>query len=355
MSTNYKEEMGTNVSSRPRAGSWTAENLSPEATSVSVSRRTDIPAYFGEWFKNRLAAGFAHYIPMGPPRRCHCSLRPEAVTHFVFWTKNPGPFLPVLADVLEVGFPVLCNVTITGLGGTPVEPNVPSAKAVVASVRQLAQMVTPSAIMWRYDPIFMSDVYGQDFHVETFTRLAGELAGHVDRIAVSFVDLSKAGSDLRRYQGENGDQLERVPLAEQADLVGRLHDAAEAVGLELTLCGGKELRQTTAYPSSGCNSFEWARRVYPELRSAPRMKKRATRKACCCVAEKDIGVYGTCRHGCRYCYGNESYEKAMENFQQHDPLGPCLIPADSLPLVKAKAKSCGGCQQGGASGLVTLE
>ena len=336
------------------AGSWTVENLSPQATCVSISRRTAVPAFYGEWFKNRLAAGYAEYIPKGPPRRCHCSLSPADVIYFVYWTKNPAPFLPVLAEVLEIGFPVLWNVTITGLAGTIVEPHVPSVNAVVASVRQLSKMVLPSAIMWRYDPVFMSALYGQDFHVETFSRLAGELAGHVDRIAVSFVDLSRAGSDARRYQNETKDHLESVPLTKQVDLVGQLHDVGAAVGLELTLCGSEELQQATGNPASGCNSLKWASRVYPELHNAPALKNRPNREGCCCVAEKDIGCYSTCRHGCGYCYGNISYEKAAENFQRHDPLGPCIIPADSLPRSQANAEACHGWQRGGASGLLTL-
>ena len=215
-------------------------------------------------------------------------------------------------------------------------------------------MVRPEAVLWRYAPVFVSDVYGQEFHVKTFTRLAGELVGHVDRIAVSIVDLPKAGSDVRRYQVENDDHLEPSSLAEQVELVGRLHDAGEAVGLELTLCNGGELLEETGYAISGCDSLNWLHRLYPELRNAPRMKKRSTDKACTCVAYKDIGVYATCPHRCRYCFANKPRAKALENFQRHDPLGPCLIPADSLPLGRAEVETCGGCQHGGTSGLVQL-
>ncbi len=325
---------------------WKLENLTPTAKSISASRRTDIPAFYGEWFSHRLEAGFADYIPSGPPRRCRCSMRPENVTHFDFWTKNPRPFFPVLRRVLEIGYPVLWNVTVTGLGGTPVEPHVPPADRVVASVRELAGMVPPSAILWRFDPVFVSDQYGEDYHVETFTRLAGELAGHVDRIAISFLGscyARRVQADLRRYEDETGDEVGVVPLDQQVDLAGRLRDIAQAAGLTLTLCCSPELQEETGYPATGCNSFAWARRVYPMLEKVAALKPKPTREGCACDDERDIGVYDSCTHGCRYSYGSSSYEVALANYRRHDPQDACLIPgglaagttsaARSLPIV----------------------
>jgi Domain of unknown function (DUF1848) len=71
---------------------WSFDNLSRTAVGRSVSRRTDVPALYGEWFLERMKAGFAEYEPAGPPRRIRCSLRPEDVTHFNFWSKWPALF-----------------------------------------------------------------------------------------------------------------------------------------------------------------------------------------------------------------------------------------------------------------------
>ncbi len=321
---------------------WKVENLCPTAKSVSASRRTDIPAFYGDWFSHRLTAGFVEYIPAGPARRCRCSLRPADVTHFAFWTKNPRPFVPALRRVLTIGYPVLWNVTITGLGGTPVEPHVPSADRVVASIQELAEMVPPSAILWRYDPVFLSAQYGEDYHIETFSRLAGELTGHVDRIAVSFLGscyARRVQQNLRHYESESGDRVRVMLLAQQVDLAGRLNDIAAAAGLQLTLCCSPELQQTTGYPATGCNSFAWARRVYPELEKAEALKPKPTREGCECNDERDIGVYDTCVHGCRYSYGSSSYEAARANHHRHDPNDACLIPAGSAAGAASAARS----------------
>lgn len=322
---------------------WKLENLSQAAKSISASRRTDIPAFYPEWFGHRLAAGFAEYIPSGPPRRCRCSLRPEDVTHFDFWTKNPRPFFPALRQVLEIGYPVLWNVTVTGLGGTPVEPHVPPAERVIEGIRELATIVPTSAILWRFDPVFVSAIYGEDHHVEMFRRLAGELAGHVDRrIAISFLGSCyerRVQADLRRYESETGDEVGVVPLNQQVDLAGKLHDIALAAGLELTLCCSPDLRQATGYPGTGCNSFAWARTVYPVLDKVKDLKPKPTRPGCLCSDEIDIGVYDTCVHGCRYSYGSSSYEAARANYHRHDPQDACLIPGGSAAGKASAARS----------------
>jgi hypothetical protein len=94
---------------------WSVDRLSPDAKTVSASRRTDIPAYYGEWFSSRLAAGYADYIPRGPQRRCRCSLLPKDVTHLVCWSKNSKPFLPVLRRVRENSNSKNKNTTPQGL------------------------------------------------------------------------------------------------------------------------------------------------------------------------------------------------------------------------------------------------
>jgi hypothetical protein len=135
---------------------WNVRNLRRSAVGVSASRRTDIPALFSAWFAARLAAGVVEYIPAGPPRRVTRSILPEDVTHFNFWSKWPRPFFGVLDRVLTMGYPVLWNVTITGLGGSPVEPRVPDTEKAVAALLELSTLVPPAAIQWRYDPIFVS-------------------------------------------------------------------------------------------------------------------------------------------------------------------------------------------------------
>lgn len=55
---------------------------------VSVSRRTDIPAFYSEWFFNRLKEGYVYVKnPMNSKQIGKINLDRENVDCFVFWTK----------------------------------------------------------------------------------------------------------------------------------------------------------------------------------------------------------------------------------------------------------------------------
>ncbi len=260
------------------------ESLDPRAVGISASRRTDIPALFAPWFRGRLEAGFVEYVPAGPPRRVRRSLAPRDVTHFTFWTKWPRPFLSTLRVVLERGFPVLWNVTITGLGGTDLEPHVPSAERAVPALLEVSRRVGAAAVMWRYDPVLVTDRFDARHHLATFTRLADALAGHVDRVALSYVELfaRRVAPNLAAWERESGDRLHRLSLDALEDLFGRLREVAESRGIPFTLCCSEPLRARLGVPRSGCNRFDWAVRVYPELARHRPLRDRSTRDGCAC-------------------------------------------------------------------------
>ena len=312
---------------------WDLHTINPTAIGVCASRRTDIPALYGEWFSNSLDRGLVEYAPAGPPRRIRRSIRPEDVTHFNFWSKWPKPFFPVLKKVQGYGFPVLWNVTITGFGSTPVEPGVPPPDKAVDAVIELSQMVSPAAIQWRYDPIFLSAKYGADHHEMMFRYLAGRLAGHVDRVAVSFVVpfARRVAPGLKRYAASNGDGVITFSAAQQLDLLACLRRLALASGVRFTLCCSAGLVGGATCQSSGCNSWPWVCRVYPALAALKPLPGRGKGGGCTCSREFDIGAYDTCTLGCVYSYGTCDRGVARRRFDGHDPAGLCILPSRPAP------------------------
>ncbi len=307
---------------------WSPHQLSPRARAISASRRTDIPALYAPWFRSRLAAGFAEYIPAGPPRRCRVSLLPEDVLWFVIWTRWSRPFEEALDQLLTARFPVLVNLTITGLGGTPVEPCAPATDRALAAAHHLTERLPPGAVQWRYDPVFLSERYDPGFHVERFARLADSLAGRVDRVAISFVQAygRRVAPDLRGYERGHDDTLLSAQDHRRAALALDLQHLARERGIDLVVCADQGLQGLLGARPAACDSHAWAARVYPEVAALRPPRRKPTRPGCACCDEVDIGVYDTCTLGCRYCYASCDRGAAQRRATQHDPEGPCLIP-----------------------------
>jgi hypothetical protein len=307
---------------------WSASDLSPSARVVSASRRTDIPALYGPWFLARLDAGWCEYQPAGPPRACRASLRPEDVRWFTFWTRWPRPFLPVLDAVLARGFPVIANLTITALGGTPVEPGGPPPDRALAAAQALSERLPHRALTWRYDPIFLSDRYDEAFHLDAFPRLCDALAGRADRVVVSFVTRygRRVAPDLGRWEAESGDTLAAPGLERRAALVSRLAALARDRDLPLSACCDPDVTRTLGLPPSACNGADQAARAWPALVGLAPPPLRPGRPGCTCVTEVDVGTYDTCTLGCRYSYGSADRTTALGRARLHDPNAPGLVP-----------------------------
>ena len=138
---------------------------------LSVSRRTDIPACYPEWFMRRLREGFAMVrSPFNMRQVSRVSLTREAVDCIVFWTKNPAPMLPYLPEIARMGYPCLFQVTLNAYG-PDVERALPTLHARVETVRTLAGLLGPERVTWRYDPILLSEVSTVDWHIAQFAEL----------------------------------------------------------------------------------------------------------------------------------------------------------------------------------------
>ena len=281
--------------------------------------RTDIPAFYSEWFANRLRAGFVLVRnPYNPQSVTRYELNPDVVDLIGFCTKNPAPMLPRMELLRPYG--QYWFVTITPYG-PEIEPHVPPKGTVLRDFIALSEIVGPDCIGWRYDPIFLSDTYTVERHLQEFTRMAAALAGHTHTCVISFIDLYEK---VRR----NFPQVQAVPRADREALGKAFVEIGHQYGLTIRPCAeGDELAKYGA-DCSGCMTqqvFETA--LHQRLRLPA---GKAARKECACFMTADIGAYNTCGHLCRYCYANYSQELVVQNMRQHDPQSPFLL-GHSLP------------------------
>ena len=137
---------------------------------ISASYKTDIPTFYGEWFQNRLAAGYCMMVNPYNRRAYRISLEPDQVDGFVFWSKNLGPFLDKLTIVSDRGYPFMIEYTVNEYPRS-VEFSVVDSERSVQHIRFIAERYGPRAVVWRYDPILVSSVTPIDFHKSSFEKL----------------------------------------------------------------------------------------------------------------------------------------------------------------------------------------
>ena len=281
---------------------------------INTGQRTDIPAFYAEWFANRLREGFVCVRnPYDPQQVSRYRLDPSVVDVIGFCTKNPAPMFPyreLLRDYGQYWF-----VTITPYG-RDIEPNVPDKRRLLADFQTLSDTVGVDAVGWRYDPIFLSDKYTAAYHLRAFAQIAAALEGSTKTAVVSFIDLYPK---VRR----NFPEAREVPREQRLALGKEMIQIASAHGMTLKPCAeGDELAPYGA-DCGGCMRIgDYEKAIGKRLRVP---KRKGARAACACYLSCDIGAYNTCKHLCRYCYANADPERVLSQSRLHDPRSPFLI------------------------------
>ncbi len=293
---------------------------------ISVSRRTDIPAFYAVWFMNRIRAGYcAVPNPFNPQQVSHVPLKPEEVDVFVFWTRNPRPLFPHLAELDERGYCYYFQYTLMD-NPRAIDPKTPSLETSLRNFRELADRIGPEKVIWRYDPIVFTKMTGARFHQQTYERIARALQGHTRRSVISIVDVyRKAGKRLRNMAAQGYDLIDYSGRrSERFDALMRaLVQAATDNGMEIVSCAEDiDLRPYGIRPGK-CVDDAYISQIFGKTVTSK--KDPAQRKACGCVISRDIGMYDTCLFGCQYCYATTSLERARSNYDRHDPNSPSLL------------------------------
>ncbi len=288
---------------------------------ISASYKTDIPAFYGEWFEKRLEAGYCMVAnPYNRRQVRRISLLPEDVDGFVFWTKNLGPFMSGLVRVAQFGRTFTVQYTITGYPRA-LESSVVDADRSVRHLRTVAERYGPKAAVWRYDPILFSSLTPVDFHLNNFERLAEALEGYTDEVVISFAQIyKKTARNLDAAASEFGFTWEDPPDEVKRGLASKLVETAGAHGMSLSVCSQRKY----IFPGAEAARCVDARRLAEIGGRSIRARVKGNRPDCRCYQSADIGEYDTCPHGCVYCYAVLHRELALKRYRSHDPEGEFL-------------------------------
>jgi hypothetical protein len=292
-----------------------------ESMIISASYRTDIPAFYGEWFLNRVNEGGLTVPNPYSGRTYTVDLRPAAVDGFVFWTKNAAPFRPALSELHARGYAFVVHYTITGLPRL-LERSVPDAEVTLDHMRDLATCYGPRALVWRYDPIVITDHTPADWHRARFAALAAELAGCTDEVSVSFMQVyRKTARAMDAAAAQDGFRWTDPADADKRALLADLVRIAQGHSMVLTVCSQPDLVQGTGARPARCID---ARRIADVSGRPITARTKANRPGCQCAESRDIGSYDTCPHGCVYCYAVSSVDGAKSLYKSFDPSSPSL-------------------------------
>ncbi len=289
---------------------------------VSASYKTDIPAFYGDWFMTRLEAGFARVANPWGGKPFRVELGPGAVSGFVFWTRNIEPFLGPLAEIRRRGVPFVVQFTATGYPRA-LESSVIGPERAASQMRALADSFGARAVVWRYDPVLVCDLTPPDKHLAIFAALAKALEGAVDEAVISFAHIyKKTRRNLDRAAAREGFAWRDPGAAEKRELAAGLAEIAAAAGMRLTVCAQPD-HLAGAAAAARCIDAD---RLSDVAGRPIEVREKGNRPGCMCHQSRDIGAYDTCPHGCVYCYAVSDRGAARRRFKAHDPAGEFLFP-----------------------------
>lgn len=281
---------------------------------ISASYRTDIPAFYGPWFLQRLNDGHCSVANPWGGKPYSVALTSDAVDGFVFWTRNLRPFAPHLTTVRRHA-PFVVHYTVTSYPRM-FDARTPTARHAVDDIREAAQTYGQSAVVWRYDPVLISSLTPMAWHLRNFRVLASQLAGAIDEVVVSYTHFyRKTERNLTRAAEDHGFIYQNPPPTEKQGLIAELAEISAEFGIALTICAQPEFQAGDAGAARCIDADRLARVADQPVDAAV----KGNRPGCLCHESRDIGAYDTCPHGCVYCYAVRNRDEAKIRFTEHDP------------------------------------
>lgn len=299
---------------------------------ISASRRTDIPAFFSDWFIKRIEEKYAFVRnPMNIHQVSRINLSPDVVDCIVFWSKNPQPILNKL-EKLE-NYMYYFQFTLNAYDND-LEQNLPSLESRIKTFKELSEIIGKQRIIWRYDPILLNNKYTIDWHIEKYAYIANNLSSYTEKCTISYIDLYPKISKNIKSKG-----FYELYTEDKTILAKELSSVAHLYKLSIDTCA--EDIDLSNY------NIEHARCIDDRLISKllgcsiDVEKDKTQRLECGCVASIDLGLYNTCQNGCIYCYANHNFDIRKQNFQAYDKNSPLLCSqlTDSDKINERKVKS----------------
>jgi DNA repair photolyase len=311
---------------------------------VSASRSTDIPAFYSKWFMERLRRGYLTWTNPFNREKQYVSF--ANIRLIVFWSKNPKPMMKYLNQLDDLGINYYFQYTLNDYDNVNFEPNVPPLSRRIYTFQELSELVGKDKVIWRYDPLILTDSIDIPTLISRVERVGDELHNYTSKLVFSYADINiykKVMNNLRRESVSYSEfsHNKMLEFAEKLSILNKkwnleLATCSEEIGLEQlgikhNKCIDDELIIKLFRNDSVLMDFLGYRKpdqasLFDDAGSAktPNLKDKGQRKICGCIISKDIGEYDTCSHLCVYCYANTSAKAVSEKIKKHNILNESI-------------------------------
>lgn len=294
---------------------------------ISASRSTDIPAFHLDWFFNRLKKGYCSWVNPFNQQASFVSFQNTRV--IVFWSKNPVALIDRMNELSNRNINCYIQFTLNDYSAEGFEPNIPELIERIDTFKRLVDILGVGAVVWRYDPVILTDGLQIEDHLERVAKIGRELKGYCEKLVFSFADIAayrKVQYNLKQAR------IKYVDFNEESmnNFAAKLSSLNKELGYELATCGEQIDLSKYGITKNRCvdpllmsRLFREDERLmswlgYSDMFGVPTSfpKDPGQRSVCGCVLSKDIGAYNTCGHGCAYCYANVTPEFGRQGCEQ---------------------------------------
>jgi len=303
---------------------------------ISASRSTDIPAFYSQWFINRLKIGYVTWINPFNRKKQYVSFEKTKV--IVFWSKNPKPIIPYLEELDKRKIKYYFQYTINDYEKENLEPNVPKLEKRIETFIKLSNLIGKEKVIWRFDPLILSSSISVDNLIQKIKKIGNEINKYTEKLVFSFADIS-AYKKVQSNLSKTNEVYREFMQLEIDEFSKKLAHLNKRWGLQLATCSENVDLEKYNIKHNRCIDDELIYRIGKddieilewlgiensmmsllgnEYSYNKKLKDKGQRKTCGCIVSKDIGMYNTCNHLCTYCYANHSPNLVKQNFKKHD-------------------------------------
>jgi DNA repair photolyase len=301
---------------------------------ISASRATDIPAFYGDWFIQRHKKGYIKWQNPFNGKDLYVSLKHARA--FVFWTKNPKPFLKHLDYLNEQNLNYYFQFSLNDYDRA-LEAKVPHLSERIETFKELSRRIGKEKVIWRFDPYILSPKHGVEELLMRTDNIARRLKHYTKKLVFSFADIADYKKVAKNMRTTDYTEFTAKSMQQMAAGLQKLNNNWD---FEIAACAEKNDFSSYGIKRNKCIDDDLLIKLFSDDRELmiflgiefeeqnlftserkiiknKKLKDKGQREFCGCIKSKDIGQYNTCPHGCIYCYANTSPQKAFENYRRH--------------------------------------